>query len=713
MTDFRLRILKTALVLSLISLISVPVFPQSNTNDETERLRPYQVLRKAKISEKSGDLFSAIDYYLIYNELKPGKIKIENRLGLLLFQEKNYKEAKLFLRSTFERDLKGYKINKFYYAQCLHSLEDYDEAIVYYQSFVDEARRDADLREVVRLARSLIEGLASIPLLMEEPLDVIITLLDTSVNKAHIEFSPIPYKNDKLIYGSLKQDELIYYDPLNDEIPVRKLFLAQRQNGNWKHLGEFETLINHPTEHTGNGAFSFDKRRFYFSRCHKDYNHKLICSIFFSRFEHNEWQEPEKLPEIINMPFTINTMPTLGVSRNNTDMLYFVSDREGGRGGLDIWFTYFDARRNEWREPRNLGRRINSIGDDITPYYNIETKTLYFSSNGHPGFGGFDIFTSFGEARNWEGAVNLGYPINTSYDEQYYILTENRSRGFFTSNRPGGYSLRHETCCDDIYEFFYRDYINIAVTGQIFGITDTAFYNSIHKDYIKDMIINVDIKDKKDQLELLYNYPINLYMLDKNNNKDYFIRTDYTSPGHYFFNLEQGRDYYLTVRDYNNLEVRIDFTTKEIFRSDTIHLDAIIINTLPTDPIIVKNIYYEFARAELTDTARTTIENTIFSIMKEYPNIIVEISSHTDSIGTKESNILLSQRRAQSVVHFLTERGITKNRLIARGYGEDYPIAPNSHPDGSDNPEGRAMNRRTEFRIIGLVQEYIDIIYED
>lgn len=710
MTDSKFKILTTILILVFLSYSGVA---QNKDGEETEKLKPFQVLRKAKISEKSGDIFSAIDYYKIYHELKPNKVKIEDKLGNLLLQEKNYKEAKKYLLRSYKADSIKYQINLFNYAQCIHSIGEYDEALLQYQKFVDEARRNPDLREIVRLARDIIEVINAIPELKENQIDVIINLLDTSINKPHIEFAPIPYENDKLIYGSLKQDELIYYDPLNEELPVRRLYMAKRENGNWHNLGEFDTIINHPIEHTGNGAFSFDKQRFYFSRCYKDYNHKLACRILFSKFENNEWQEPEELPEIINLPFTINTMPALGVSRNNTDMLYFVSDREEGRGGLDIWFTYFDARRNEWREPRNLGRRINTIGDEISPYYNIETKTLYFSSNGHPGFGGFDIFKSFGEARRWEDAVNIGYPINTSYDEQYYILTENRSRGFFTSNRPGGYSLRHETCCDDIYEFIYRDYINIAVTGQIFGITDTAFYNSIHSDYVKDMHINVDIKDKADQLELLYNYPINLFMLDKNTNKELFVRTDYTTPGHYFFNLEQGRDYFLTVKDYNKLELRIDFTTKEIFKSDTIQLDAIVVNTLPTNPIIVKNVYYEFGSSELADTARMTIENTIFSIMKEYPNIVVEISSHTDSVGTKESNILLSQLRAQSVVDFLAEKGIAKDRLIAKGYGEEKPIAPNSNPDGSDNPEGRAMNRRTEFRIIGLVQDYIDIIYEE
>lgn len=711
MIDFKLKIL----LLFPAIFFTVVCNCQSEIKDEVENsgMRPFQILRSAKISEKSGDLFSAIDYYKIYNELKPNKAKIESKLGLLLLHEKNYAKAAEFLLKSYESKPSDYKINLFYYAQCLQSMGEYDEAKKSFEKFVEVARRDSDLRDIVRLARSLIEGIVSIELIRQENPDVAVSLLDTAVNKAHIEFSPLPFGDDKLIFGSLREDELRYFDPLIDEVPVRKLFVAQRINNKWKFLGEFGENINHNTIHTGNGAFSFDKKRFYFSRCEKNYAYQTVCKILVSRLENNEWQVPVELPEIINLPFTISTMPTLGISRNNTDMLYFVSDRPEGRGGLDLWFTYYDNRRDEWREPRNLGRKINTPGDEITPYYNIETKTLYFSSNGHPGFGGFDIFKATGEARNWEGVFNIGEPINSSFDDQYYVLHDNRSRGFFTSNRPGGYSLRHPSCCDDIYEFTYRDFIIIAAKGEVFGITDTAFFNSIYKDYTMDMILNIDISDKDDQIKLLYDYPVSLFMKNNENGQDIFIRTDYTTPGYYFFNLEQGKDYYLKVKDFNNMEVKIDFTTKNIFRSDTIILDAIIINTLPTDPIIVKNVYYEFASADLTPEARKTLQNTIFKVMKDYPNIILEISSHTDSIGTKESNILLSQKRAHSVVNYLFENGITKDRLIPKGYGEDKPIAPNSKPDGSDNPEGRAMNRRTEFRIIGVVQDYIDVIYED
>ncbi len=701
--DFKIKIL----VFTLLIFNVLNGFAQTHQEESTEKssMRPIHILRNARIAERSGDIFTAIDYYLIYNELKPDRLKIVNKLGLLLHKEKNYPKAKEFLLSSYNADPDRYLINLFYYAQCLHSLAEYDKATKYYELFIEKGRINQELREYVRLARDFADKLKEIQGYKETPLDVIINLLDTTINKPHLEFSPIPYMDNKLIYGSLKEDNLNYYNPLKDELPVRKLYLAENIDGNWKLSGEFDTVINHNKINIGSGAFSHDKKRFYFSRCEKDYNHNNYCKIYVSHLENNEWQEPEALPEIINKPFTINTMPTMGVSRNGTDMLYFVSDRNDGIGGMDIWFSFYDDRKEEWREPRNCGRKINTIGDEITPYYNIETKTLYFSSDGHPGFGGFDVFKSTGEARNWKDVINIGNPINTSYDEQYYILNDDRSRGFFTSNRPEGYSVRHKYCCDDIYEFFYEDYINIAVTGKVFGISDSVFLNSISKQYNKNVSLNIDVDKEKDELEVLYNHPVRLFITDDEAEEDFFIRVDYTKPDFYFYNLEPEKLYYLSVRDCNNIEIRTYFSTRKISLSDTIFLKPIIVNTIPDEPITIEDIYYEFGSARLTQNARSIIRNTIYKIMKDYDNIIVEIAAHTDSIGSKEDNLILSQNRAQNVVDFLIRQGIDARRLRAKGYGEDYPVAPNTNSDGTDNPEGRALNRRTEIRIIGFIEE--------
>lgn len=706
--------MKRFFLITVILLLFVTLgFCQKDKDGETVTYRPMQVLKQAKIAHKSGDIFSAIDHYKIYDELKPNKPKVLSALGNLYLREKNYTEAQVYLLKSYKSDPKKNFLDLFNYARCLHILGEYQEADKYFNLFISETKREQDLKDYNRLAKDYIEGIAAIPVLKDSSLNVIITLLDTAVNKPHIDFSPIPYEKDKLIFASLPETEIKFYNPDEDQLPTRKFYIAQRQGVNkWKNLGEWDTIINGNNINTGNGAFSGDRQRFYFSRCEKDFQHNVICKIYVSKLQDNLWQEPIALPEEVNAPMTSNTMPALGVSRKNTDVLYFVSEREDGRGGKDIWFTFYDPKREIWKEPKNCGKRINTIMDEITPYYNIDTKTLYYSSEGLPGMGGFDIYRTFGEGKSFDGPKNVGYPINSSFDDLYYILEDSRQRGYFTSNRSGGYSLRHENCCDDIYEFIYRDYINIAITGEVFGITDSLFFLSIEDEYKADMALDLDVLDRSDNIELLYDYPVNLFILD-DNGKEYFVKTDYTKPGNYFFNLEQGKDYIVSVKDFNKKEIRLPFSTKNIVRSDTIELDAIMVNTFPAQSFIVKNIYYEFAKAELTDTAKITIDNTIFKILQAYPDIIIEISSHTDSVDTEEFNMQLSQDRAQSVVDYLIDKGIDQERLVAKGYGEGFPIAPNTHPDGRDNPEGRQKNRRTEFKVIGQLDNEEEIIYED
>ncbi|NCO56488.1 MAG: OmpA family protein, partial [Bacteroidetes bacterium] len=160
-----------------------------------------------------------------------------------------------------------------------------------------------------------------------------------------------------------------------------------------------------------------------------------------------------------------------------------------------------------------------------------------------------------------------------------------------------------------------------------------------------------------------------------------------------------------------NKELNVD--TRKITKSDTIRLDAIYINILPKESIIIKNIYYEYGKTHLTDQSKTAIDTTLLKVLINNPLLIVEIASHTDSVSSGDFNMKLSEKRAESVVKYLISKGIDKERLHFKGYGESKPIAPNTNADGSDNLEGRQKNRRTEFRIIGSLDHYSKIIYQE
>lgn len=217
-----------------------------------------------------------------------------------------------------------------------------------------------------------------------------------------------------------------------------------------------------------------------------------------------------------------------------------------------------------------------------------------------------------------------------------------------------------------------------------------------------------------DSIQYVEGTIVSLFMVDDATNERFFVNSDTTDEnGRYFFDLHEDENYVLQYESSKILPPERKLSTKGITYSDTLYVEDIGIDYLSRERFIIKNIYYEFDKANLTMLAKKTIYKTVLVIMNEFPQIIVEIGSHTDSKGTDSYNEKLSQRRAQSVVNYLIENGIDKNRLRAKGYGESVPIAPNVNEDGSDNPVGRAKNRRTEFLVIGTLKQYFEIIYEE
>lgn len=694
--------------------VITPAFGQDAMEDMNSR----QIMRYGLQAMKSGDIFTAIDYLAAYLEEEPDDANMSYTLAELYFKERNYPAAEKYYHKAFRAKRRKFPEAQFKYAVCLKMQGKYEEALKEFNIFRRYSRDVSKSKSVYYKNRlqSEIEG-CELALADSIHTNYVVNNMH-GINHKHIDFNPIPLEEDLMIYASLPMDEMQYFDPATDSIPKRRFYMAYKDGKSWKTGEEFGgDLINTQEANTGNGAFSPDHKRFYFTRCskHQGIANKMICQIYRTEKKNNEWQEPELLNNEINMPGYTSSMPAVGVSRRNTDMLYFVSDRpEGGQGGMDIWYTYWDPRREAFMPPRNCGRKINTAGDEMTPFYHVNSKTMYFSSDAYPNYGGLDVFKTRGSGRQFSEPENIGKPVNSEVDELYFSKAEEGYYGYFVSNRAGGQSLRHETCCDDIYQYIDSDYIRIWLTGQIYGITDLSFYNSIREEYEQNLTIDhLDHMDDTSSMERLHKYPVSLFMKDPDTGKESFIKTDSTNQGRFWFNLEQGIDYVLKVKDFNRDEKEFALTTRDITKDDTLHMDAIIVNTIPTEPLILKNVYYEYNDHKLTDEAKNVIDNTIFDLLQENPSIVVEISSHTDSVGSDEFNLELSQKRAESVVEHLIDRGIPEDQLEAKGYGEKDPIAPNTNPDGTDNEEGRAKNRRTEFRIIGELEDYSDIIYEE
>lgn len=671
----------------------------------------------ARNSARMGDTYTAIDYFEQYMAKKPEDYKSAFILGKLYQAARDYENALKWYKTAIKID--GEKIPKAYYyaGEMLMTQQKYETAGNSFKKFRKLYKDKKDASAFRKLSKAKMLGCDTAQAIIDSPVVVNIIHLDTTINKASVEFSPRFINDSVMIYASLKSDTSVYSvyeDDAETHIPARHFYSASKTMDEWKSIGKWdEKEFNIDSISTGNGAFSPDRKQFYFNKCHRNWKNEVICHIYVSDKKEGKWQTAKKLPEIINMKKHTATQPTIGTdSKTGRLMLYFASNRPEGKGGMDIWYASYNAKRKQWTSPRNCGSKVNTPGDEITPFYDMKTRTMYFSSNGKAGLGELDVYKLQGEKSKWTPEQNLRYPINSPFDDLYYTLHSNQEDGFIVSNRPGGVNLKHETCCDDIYSFRYNEVVHIDVKGLTYIIEDEAL-----KEFMKTKFgtNSADSIAEADTIVYAEGAVVSLFLIDEETPSKVFIARDTTdSLGRYAFDLQADQKYVLEFDNFGRFNKSLDLSTEGVKKSKTFTMQNIGLNMLITkEPLVIKNIYYDFDKAILKSEAKYSIDTSLLVLLKENPQIVIEISSHTDSKGDDEYNKKLSQERAESVVKHLIRKGIDPKRLVAKGYGEEKPIAPNELPDGTDNPDGRQKNRRTEFKIIGSLDQYSEIIYEE
>lgn len=370
------------------------------------------------------------------------------------------------------------------------------------------------------------------------------------------------------------------------------------------------------------------------------------------------WSAPINLGENINTEFW-ESSPSLSPDKN---ALYFSSNRPGGYGGKDIYVSYRSAN-GKWSPAQNLGPLINTAGDEIEPFIHADNNTLYFTSNGLQGYGGFDIFLMRKDPTGkWQAPENLGYPINTISDEESIFISSDGTTGYYASDRSdtrGGL---------DLYKFNMRDDIKPIKTLYVQG----TVYDANTKQTIPCAVELTDNATQK--------------VITK-------VQTDET--GFYFITLPVGKDYTFTV---NRKGFLFYSDLYELSKKDA---DSIYVKDIPLQPITVnavgtlKNIQFETNAATLQPVSLIELDK-LLQLMNDNPTIKVQINGHTDNTGTEAHNNQLSLDRAKSVADYLISKGIDAKRLTWKGFGSTKPIADNN------TEEGKALNRRTEFVITGL-----------
>jgi outer membrane protein OmpA-like peptidoglycan-associated protein len=645
---------------------------------QSEDLSPKQLIRMAHSAEEYNDYHSAIFYYNKYNERKPGEIKVLIALANNYKLARDYSNALIYYKLANESSDNKDKLVPFYYAKMLKANGKCQEAIPVFESFRKSYRGEKEDSKYLRLAKNNAIGCreltADTSLLYKN-----IEQLGNDINGIHMEASPIYLDENNILFNSLKIEGENSFALNTDSLPKREFYLAKRnKNKDWVLKGKWSKSPNLENTQLANGAFNLEKTRFYFSGCKTSTTAKINCDIYVLDLKASE-VKVEKLPSTINTKYT-ETQVAVGKDYKNREVVYFVSDRKEGKGGLDLWYTTYDEKKKIYKTPRNCGSKINTVGDEMTPFINPRNRNLFYSSDGLPGFGELDVFKAAGERSKWAEPTNLGDKVNSPNDELYYVESKKGGTGFLVSNRKGKFASNNSTCCDDIFSFMDSE-------------------SKVHKISLNSINDNGDNK-ALDEVELM------VYEIDEMSGEKFLVQSYVIKAGvktELF--LDDNKEFLVVAKKegYFNQEKKLSTKNARSLNDFSFSIDM---EKISNQSIVIDNIYYKFDKSELTEDAMLTIDTTIYPIMINNPSIVVEISSHTDGRGTEGYNKKLSQDRAESVVKYLRKKGIRKDRMKAKGYGKGFPIAANTNKDGSDNPEGRAKNRRTEFKVIGKVEVF-------
>lgn len=693
--------MKKIFAILTITLFAANVFAQT-ADPELDKMNYTRKIMYGDALMSAGSYYNAQDVYkLAYDD--DATEEAAYKLARAYYLARNYKDAEKWYKTAMESG-KGkssaYPEAGYYYAMSLKYNAKYTEAKEAFKAVTKNSALKGTMGTALkRSAKNEDKGCDLALELGKKPADVTVEHLGANVNNNYTDFAPRYNPDNNLTYASLVSEDVIDMGSQKKTELRARIFEAKQDGDEWQKSKEMSAPFNKGTAHTGNGAYSLDGKRFYYTECNPNDSLVMVCKIYVSEWEAGEWSNGKEVASVNEAGFT-STHPAVGVYKGK-EYLYFSSNRTGGRGGMDIWYSEIKNKGKDYSNPMNCGTKVNTTGDEITPYYNEVKDEFYFSSNGQINIGGFDIYRTKGGAKSFETPMNMGLPFNSSVDDFYFSTDASGKKGFFVSNRKGGFSVKSETCCDDIYSYKYPPEF-VIMARAIDMNTKEPIYGAA-----------MDLNQSGVKRDSSVTKTANTY-------EDFFVGTAQDK-----FEIVAYKDKYK-----NGIATTSTVGLKE---SDTLFIDVIMEPIIEMKPIEVKNIYYTLGKWDLRPESFKALDS-LYNILALSPQLKVEVGSHTDSRDTDERNRILSQHRADTVVSYLISRGISADRLVATGYGESTPKTLSTDikvPGGTTVPAGTQLteafinkykgddyeflhqiNRRTEFTIIGIIPNAI-ITYDE
>lgn len=572
------------------------------------------------------------------------------RLGLVYFSKKDFAQAIQQYEKGLGLTNDPVKQKVFWYdlGDCYFETGQYDKAD---QLFSDFLKVEVANKQRIDHANQIMRNVAFIKQNAATATQYKLRVLSDTVNRFVQQYFPVL---------TADQQELIFTRRLGNGPDDDEDLVVSRKSekGRWLTPQSISAHINSPLNE-GTSTISADGRLLIFTSCvgREGFG---SCDLFESRKIGNDWSEP------VNLGINVNSsewesQPSLSADGRT---LYFVSDRRGSIGRRDIWVTY-QNEKGQWTKAKNVGKPINSIYDEMSPFIHVNNQTLYFASNGLTGFGGYDIFFSEKDTSNsWNAPVNIGAPINDHEDQFSLFITADGKKGYFAREESIGGGLS----TSKLYE------VEIPEERQV----------RHRSNYVKGVI-----RDKKTKQPL--SADVELINIAKNTTVS-LVKSD-SVTGEYLIVLTQGAEYalYVNKKGYLFTSQNFNYSTVKDFKPIT---QNIALEPATSGSVaILNNIFFEFDKYDLQEKSKTELQE-IIRFLNNNPTLKVEIGGHTDNVGTSDYNQQLSEKRAKSVYEYLLKAGVAKTRLFSKGYGSKMPIIENN------SEENRQTNRRIEFKIL-------------
>ncbi|WP_176955840.1 OmpA family protein [Catalinimonas alkaloidigena] len=633
-----------------------------------------------------GDKRDAGETYRQALGINPDNVRANYMAGICYLETIHKEKALTYLLKAYELAPEISPDILYLIARAYHYGEQFDEAIGYYQRYLSdvEAKKGqqyskSKAQELTKQTERNIYECNVGKELMASPVPMDITSISEAVNTVELEYAPAITSDESFMIFTSRRAGGMSPDKANDNLFYEDIYITHRQNGKWNA----PKLLEGVNTETHDASINISPDGSMLMLYQDDNGGDIFVS--YKEKKEDEWSKPRPISDNVNSEFRESAASISADGKR----LFFTSDRPGGYGGADIYMSEAYGK-NKWGQPVNLGPAINSEYDDDSPVLSYDGTTLYFSSKGHRGMGGFDVFKSEwnDSSGTWMNAENLGYPINTPDDDDHYTVSADGMRAYYASVKDNiGVGDM------DIFMITAKDPEEVdSVEAKKPQVAEKAPEKPAvapqPQPELQPVVCQIVVTDATGA-------PLDAQIILQPATETGFESIK-TGTFRKDFMLKESKAMQVTVRKEGYMFQTIDLTVPAAQAGKAQQITKGVRLQPVTAGVrrILRNIYFEFDKVHLRPESHDELAK-LEQIMRENPTITVEIAGHTDKIGTWDYNKELSLRRAQSVRAWLIGRGIDGSRIKAVGYGETRPLASND-----DEEEGRELNRRTEFVVL-------------